>query len=71
MCVGVDGVWDVHPSGNLLDDRHHLVGGVDAGALPLEPLPLDCDVYEIRRMKKGALTFEEPLQPNRLIHALV
>ena len=22
-------------------------------------------------MKKGALTFEEPLQPNRLIHALV
>lgn len=22
-------------------------------------------------MKKGALTFEEPLQPNRLIHALL
>ena len=32
---------------------------------------MDCDVHEISRMKKGALTFEEPLQPNRLIHALV
>ena len=69
--MGVDGVWDVHPSRNLSHHRHHLVAGVDAGALPIEPLFVDCDVHEIRRMKKGALTFEEPLQPNRLIHALV